>query len=162
VRFLTRQIGELVAGLKKMGLYDAATVIIHGDHGSRLRLLRSADQQVRDKVRNAPGSCPIMSRYDYAGEPDSRDLLNRFSVLLAIKRPASKAPVVIAEPGSVVFFLQRAFSPGSETRDGVNSVYLFDPDGSPRRIDTMAKAFVGLPPESASANQHGVRSNNNE
>jgi len=118
-------------------------VIIHGDHGSRLRLLRAEDQALRLKLESTPGACPMVSRYDYTREPDARDLLNRFSTLLAIKPAGATKPEIVNERGSVLFFLLRAFHYGPQTNsvDDMNAAYLFDPDGSPRAIKTIVQAF---------------------
>jgi hypothetical protein len=85
----------------------------------------------------------MVSRYDYTREPDARDLLNRFSTLLAIKPAGATKPEIVNERGSVLFFLLRAFHYGPQTNsvDDMNAAYLFDPDGSPRAIKTIVQAF---------------------
>jgi hypothetical protein len=143
VQFVATQLEKFLDGLKDSGLYDSTTVIIHGDHGSRLRLLRAEDEALRLKLERTPGACPIVSRYDYNTEPDARDLLNRFSTLLGIKPAGATTPEIVNERGSVLFFLLRAFhyAPQSNRVDDMNSAYLFDPGGSPRAIRTIVQAF---------------------
>jgi hypothetical protein len=140
VYFLTSQLESFLQQLKATGSYDSATIIIHGDHGSRLRLLKASERWHREQLSAKPGFCPPVSRYDYVGQPEAQDLLNRFATFLAIKLPGMNSPEIIREPGSVLYFLQRTFQyrDASERDPGeINSVYLFDPDGSPRRIEMM-------------------------
>jgi hypothetical protein len=143
-KFAASQVGAFLEELKATGLYDSTTVIIHGDHGSRLRLLKSSERQQRRKLRYSPGPCPPDDRYDYVGEPDHRDVLNRFATLLAIKPQGADSPRVVTEPGSVLYFLQREFKFGvkPEPSEDLNSVYLFNADGSPRAIKTMSAAVA--------------------
>lgn len=137
VQFLAGQINRFLDGLKQTGLYDSTTIIIHGDHGSRLRLLTLTAQQL-ERIRIESAGFWV-SRYDYIDEPELRDLLNRFSTLLAIKLPRSGPPRMVTETGSVLYFLERVFGPWSQPKEyaAVNSVYLFNADGSPRRIPVL-------------------------
>jgi hypothetical protein len=142
--FAGTQLQTFLDKLKSAGLYNSTTVIIHGDHGSRLRLISSADMAVIRKVRSMTGPALSVVRYDYASEPDSRSLLNRFSTLLAIKKPGATMPHIVSEPGSVLYFLRQAFqfSPAADTVSAMNSVYMFNLDGTPRPIRTMTQAFA--------------------
>jgi hypothetical protein len=142
-QYLATQLETLLNKLRNTGLYEATTVVIHGDHGSRLRLLPSALEEQRQALLSRPGRTSPPSLYDYTQEPDARDLLNRFSTLLAIKRPGGNGAEIVSEPGGVLFFLQRAFGYAAPTDSvpDLNSVYLFDPGGSPHAIRTMAQAF---------------------
>ena len=79
-----RQIAELFAELKQLGVYDEATIIVHGDHGSRLG--------ARYFI-NAPDVLTNVDRIDH------------YSTLLAIKAPGV-APGVREEPVA----LQRIFA----------------------------------------------------
>jgi hypothetical protein len=125
--------------LKATGLYDLTTVIIHGDHGSRLRLFTEKHRQWRDALFRSEAGGRQSDRYDYPpGEPAPRDLLNQFATLLAIKLPGSNSPRIVDAPGSVLYYLQQVFDlyPADPmgTPEGLNAVYLFDKNGSPRQI----------------------------
>jgi arylsulfatase A-like enzyme len=136
VQFLAGQIDKFLEGLKETGLYDTTTIIIHGDHGSRLRLLKSSSEQL-ERLKKETVGFSWLNRYDYEeGEPEFRDLLNRFATLLAIKLPGSHSSQIVTEPGSALYFLERALGQWSASKryDAVNSVYLFNVDGSPRGI----------------------------
>lgn len=91
-----RRIALLFDALKRAGIYDEATIIVHGDHGSRIG---------QHAIRAPPETL------------SERDLLDHFSTLLAIKAPGI-APGVHEEP----VLLQRAFADnflgGSENADG--------------------------------------------
>jgi hypothetical protein len=68
-----RQIARLFATLKEAGIYDDATIIVHGDHGSRI------------------GERPWIS--DTPAALSDRDLVDHFSTLLAIKAPGGTGMV---------------------------------------------------------------------
>jgi hypothetical protein len=137
IQFLTAQIDQFLEALRSTGLYDSTTIIIHGDHGSRIRLLSSSQRNEYARLRGTGSAAPPQSRFDYVEEPRLRDLLDRFSTLLAVKLPASRSPVVVPEMGSVLYFLENLFGPWGErkTEDDLNAVYLFNADGSPHRIE---------------------------
>jgi hypothetical protein len=143
VQFLNAQIASLLAGLRTSGHYDSTAIIIHGDHGSRLRLLEESERATQARLAVETPDCPAVSRYDYASEPDSLDLRNRFATLLAIKHAGAAAPELVSEKGSVLYFLGRDFlKNGSVAPDkGINSVYLFDERGRPKEIP-MARLWA--------------------
>jgi hypothetical protein len=145
VQFLARQIDTFLKELKTTGIYDLTTVIIHGDHGSRLRLFTKQHQQWRTALFHSDPNGRQHDRYDYPpGEPDYRDLLNQFATLLAIKLPGAVSPRVVNTPGSVLYYLQKVVGTpdGSiEKPDSLNAVYLFDRSGLPVQIN-MLRAFV--------------------
>jgi hypothetical protein len=66
-----RYVARLLEQLKRLGVYEDATIIVHGDHGSR----------IAERTGHAPAETMTY-----------RDLLDHFSTLLAIKTPG-------AEPG---------------------------------------------------------------
>lgn len=144
VQFVATQLERLLTSLRNTGLYDSTTIVLHGDHGSRLRLLRAEDEKLRQKLLSVPGPTLPASRFDYTREPEARDLLNRFSALLAIKRPGAASAQVIGEPGSVLLFLQRAFlyAPQADSEAELKAAYLFDPQGTPKAIPAVAQAFT--------------------
>ena len=67
-----RQVARLFEQLKRLGVYEEATIIVHGDHGSRI-----AESTVHK---------PAESLTD-------RDLLDHFTTLLAVKAPGLAAGV---------------------------------------------------------------------
>jgi hypothetical protein len=136
LQFLAGQLDAFLNGLKQTGLYDSTTVIIHGDHGSRIRLLDAKHGEHFERLRRETAGFNPLSRYDYVGDPDPADLLNRFGTLLAIKPPASASPEVVMEAGSVLYFLQQFFGSWGESKDpdALNAAYLFNADGSPHPI----------------------------
>lgn len=138
-RFLARQLDAFLEGLQATGSYDSTTVILHGDHGSRHRMLKESDRLEQAKLQVATPQCPANRRYDYVREPDSRDLLNRFSAMLAIKSPGADSSSVVSERGSLLYFMRRAFGSSGENSeyDALNSVYLFHADGSPQAIPIL-------------------------
>jgi len=136
MQYLASQIDKFLESLKQEGMWETTTVIIHGDHGSRLRLLKPSQGEEFERLQGETKGLNPMSRYDYVGEPDLSDLLNRFGTLLAIKPPRSRSSETVTEVGSVLYFLEQFYGPWSDvkSRDEVNSVYLFNADRSPRRI----------------------------
>jgi hypothetical protein len=119
VEFVASQLDQLLLRLDRGGLLRGMTVVIHGDHGSRiLHSLRPAD-------RTGSISPELL---DFNGEPDSRDLVDRFSTLLAVKRAGAAAPAICDEKHSLLTFLARVVL-GREPQDGAglaDEVYLAD------------------------------------
>jgi hypothetical protein len=72
VRCSNRLMGELFEAMKMLGVYDDATIVVHGDHGSRISAIYSG----------AP-----------AAEFSNRNLLDYFAALLAVKAPGTKSGV---------------------------------------------------------------------
>jgi hypothetical protein len=139
VQFLNRQIAGFLDGLRASGHYESTTIVIHGDHGSRLRLLKSSERAARAPLARGTEYCPAVSRYDYVSPPELQDLLNRFSTLLAVKLPNAHKPEIVHDKGSVMFFLRQASLLGKDASsapaaEDINSVYLFDEKGRPRAI----------------------------
>jgi hypothetical protein len=136
VEFLAREIKVFLDDLKQTGLYDSTTIIIHGDHGSRIRLLHPGYAEQLGRFRQEKSAINPLSRYDYLGEPDASDLLDRFGTLLAIKPKGSQSAEVLNEPGSVLYFLEQSFGSwgGPNNPEALNSSYLFNADGSPHAI----------------------------
>lgn len=81
----SRQMDELFAQLKELGVYDEATIIVHGDHGSRI------------------GERPYIIAHPKL--LTQQDLLDHYATLLAIKAPGI-APGLRGEPVA----LQRVFA----------------------------------------------------
>jgi hypothetical protein len=138
VEFLTSQLRQFLGELRAAGIYDSTTLILHGDHGSRIRLLDEAQRAAREKLLFKSPKCLVANRYDYVSAPPLRDLLNRFSTLLAIKLAGASQPSEVSTKGSVLFFLRGIVWPRQAASEGINSVYLFDPEGRPREIPLVA------------------------
>ena len=99
---------------------------------------RSEDQRAaRMKLLFESPKCPVVSRYDYVSAPPLRDLLNRFSTLLAIKLAGASQPSEVSTKGSVLFFLRGVVWPKQDVNEGINSVYVFDAEGRPREIPLL-------------------------
>lgn len=137
VSYLSRQLDGFLRELKETGDYGSTTVVIHGDHGSRVRLLDEREKSEWEKLQVTTPDCPDMSRYDYVSAPTLRDLLDRYSTLLAVKQPQAQESQIIEEKGSVSYFLRKEFDTGGETEPGLNSVYLFSALGIPQEIPLL-------------------------
>ncbi len=111
VEFLARQLDAFFHELRAAGIYDSTLVVIHGDHGSRLRLLDEGERAARMKLIFESPKCPPASLYDYVSPPKLQDLLNRFSTLLAIKPVGATQPSEVTTKGSVLFFLRGVLWP---------------------------------------------------
>jgi hypothetical protein len=99
-----KQMDALFAQLKRLGIYDEATIIIHGDHGSRL------------------GERPYIIE-----QPElltKQDLLDHYSTLLAIKAPGITAGV-LDEPVVLQNTFAKTFLPElDETSAPLNTVFM--------------------------------------
>jgi len=139
VQFVARELETFFDGLRASGLYDSTTIIIHGDHGSRLRLLKEQDRKERERLRVRTDYCPAVSRYDYVRDPELRDLLNRYSTLLVVKPAGASVPETVTEKGSVLYFLRRASGAAIDPTEykALNSVYLFNANGLPQAIPML-------------------------
>jgi len=138
VEFLTSQLREFLGELRAAGIYDSTTLILHGDHGSRIRLVDEGQRAARTKLLSECPKCPDVNRYDYVSAPPLRDLLSRFSTLLAIKLAGASQPSEVSTKGSVLSFLRGVVWPRQAENEGINSVYLFDAQGRPREIPLLA------------------------
>ncbi|MEZ5353530.1 MAG: sulfatase-like hydrolase/transferase [Bryobacteraceae bacterium] len=128
VQFVSAQLQGLFGRLQAAGAYSPMTIVIHGDHGSRIRKAFDAGSSTR-----AAGSDP--ESFDYAGAPSLRDLLDRFSALFAFKAPGAAEASVDPEPTSLLNLLARTLPLGDPPAPGADSVYLFDAQGHPEPID---------------------------
>jgi len=70
LRCLYRVLREFMEDLKASGLFQDATIILHGDHGSRISL-RTPNRNSAERLSDA-------------------DLVDNYSVLYAVRRPGSK------------------------------------------------------------------------
>ena len=134
VIYLAKQLDGFLHSLRESGMLDTMTVILHGDHGSRLRLLKESEREQWRRLRVTTPDCWYSNRYDYVSAPELQDLLDRFSTILAVKPQAATGPAIVEEKGSVLYFLDRLWGNAKVPEPGVNSVYLFNADGTPREI----------------------------
>ncbi len=126
--YLSHQLDSFLDRLAQAGQLDRMTVVIHGDHGSRIRLALDTTAP-RQRSPDA---------YDYFQAPQASDLLDRFSTLLAIRKAGATRPVAVEDKRSVLSFLASDFygdGEGGESR--LNAVYLFGQDGTPKEISLL-------------------------
>lgn len=129
VQFLQTQLSYLFAELNARGLFEPMTVLVHGDHGSRI-LAR------RDGIAKLDVSGPAgVDRFDYEGNPDSQDLRDRFSVLFAAKRGGQKIGNTQVTPISLIRVISTytGVAPLPE-EPSASAAYLFDGAGKPVAI----------------------------
>jgi hypothetical protein len=133
VQAVARQIESFLEGMRAAGLYDSATVIIHGDHGSRIRLITAEDAAQKDAGKS---DCMDVSLYRYCSQPASRDLLDQFGTLFAVKHPGAAYATMVGEKASVMQLLWQSLFPdqAQPSESARNSIYLFDLTGQPRGI----------------------------
>ena len=111
-----KQMDALFAQLKALGIYDEATIIIHGDHGSRI------------------GERPyIIAQPQLLTDQDLRD---HYSTLLAIKAPGV-APGLIEDPIALQSFFAKTFLGGArEPSPPANTVFMrIDEDNNFKPVD---------------------------
>ena len=123
VEFVQSQLRRFFARLEEESALDPMTVVVHGDHGSRIRLATASG-----------GGAP--DEYDYPGTPDRQDLLDRFSALLAIKLPGVREASVSERWTSIPQVLAETVYEGEGREPGpaAGSVFLFDGEGKPREV----------------------------
>jgi Sulfatase len=132
--FVAGQLDGFFGTLQRGGVLDGMTVVVHGDHGSRIR--RAFADPPPDQVPRDVDA----EQLDYPAEPTTRDLLDRFSTLLAIKRAGAKTPSVDTGVHSVLTVLSRVLDQ-REPFDGVeraDEVYLFDDQGHYHSIPMLS------------------------
>jgi hypothetical protein len=140
LQFVARQLDSFLNTLRETGQYDSMSIILHGDHGSRIRLLPSSQRAVRAKLNMSDKETGY---YDYDSAPGGRDLENQFATMLAIKPRHATAAQTIEEPGSVLNLFRRHLKvpgqgfPETEIAEKVNSVFLFNEDGHAHEIPIL-------------------------
>lgn len=103
---LNRWLAGLFDELKEAGLYDQATIVVHGDHGSRINLEHDP-------------------YYDYHASLSEKDLVTSFSTLLAVKQPGQAVGGISGEMGDVGGILSAVLDEGGEYHEkGPHLVYL--------------------------------------
>jgi hypothetical protein len=107
VTALSAQLNTFLEALRSSGELDHMSVVIHGDHGSRI--------------------------YRKGGDNHSR-MLSQFSALLAIRQAGAHTPVMNPETGSVMNFLARDFRGQTLQDPRANSLFWVDESGVPFEI----------------------------
>jgi len=132
VTFIQNQLNYLFAGLNARGLLEPMTIVIHGDHGSRIL-------SERDGIAKLDVSGPAsVDRFDYAGAPDKQDLRDRFSVLLAAKRAGHQTGAVNRNPISLARVRPSYTGVPPRPEDpAADAAYLFDGAGKPVQISIL-------------------------
>jgi hypothetical protein len=97
-----KRMDELFAVLKGLGVYDDATIIVHGDHGSR----------IGQRTIHAPPDAQ-----------SARDLLDHHSTLFAVKAPRG-APGAVGEPGAIQELFADMFLGGSADAIAQDQVFV--------------------------------------
>ncbi len=112
VESLARQLTTFLEDLRSEASLDAATIVIHGDHSSRLRLRREDA---------APDE-----------QSEQQDRRDQFSALLAIKKPGAQASRDVPGSRSVLSYLLMDFyGESAGGPPGADHVYRFDDGGFP-------------------------------
>ena len=115
VRYLNLQLGKFLDTLEQNHLLDSATVVLHGDHGSR-----------------------IVGRTENEGS--FRQLLERFSSFLAVKKPDARQGRTVPRKGSLLTFLQQELYPELELPTaGLDYVYYPEGDRSFESIPLLQR-----------------------
>jgi len=133
VQFLQGQLNYLLSELNARGMLEPMTVVIHGDHGSRILAQRPG-------IAKLEVSGPLsVDRFDYEGRPDTQDLRDRFSVLFAAKRSGQKIANTEVTPISLVRVIP-GYTGVAPVRDerSASAAYLFDGEGKPVEIPISA------------------------
>ncbi|HEU0123888.1 MAG TPA: sulfatase-like hydrolase/transferase [Bryobacteraceae bacterium] len=137
LEFAAKQMTEVLQGLRDSELYDRMTIVFHGDHGSRIRLVPNRQMAGIRKLM-PDGSDSDYYDYPEGVAPTAEDLSNRFATFLALKLPGSTSARLVEEPNSVLsFFRQYLSHSGTAESEGVRSVYLFSKEGQPREIPML-------------------------
>jgi hypothetical protein len=90
IRCAHQLLGNIFNALKKNGLYDSTTIVIHGDHGSRINLKHNPDFESYSQI-------------------SKDDMLTSYSTLLAIKKPQQKTGILNTKQDDVVAILKEVF-----------------------------------------------------
>ena len=100
VQYLNQRLGEFLDELAAHQLLDSSTLVLHGDHGSRIM------------GRGGKGS-------------SSRALLESFSTFAAVRKPGSHNGRWVRQKGSLITFLKKELYPEEPWNlpDGLDAVY---------------------------------------
>lgn len=115
--FLAHQLDVFFGDLRKAGILDTAHVVLHGDHGARVRV-----------VKNLEEADDIWKKYP--AQPTLRDLLDSFSVMFAVRSPGASHGIVNPAKGSILSLLwlsEGRPDPGADS--DFNKIYVASEDG---------------------------------
>ncbi len=115
--FLAHQLDGFFGELRKAGILDAAQVVLHGDHGARVRLVKNLEEA--DDLQKK-----------YPAQPTVRDLLDSFSVMFAVRSPGASHGIVNPIKGSILSLLwlnEGRPAPGADS--DFNKIYVASEDG---------------------------------
>jgi Sulfatase len=121
VQYVSNQLDRFLETLSAHGSLNRMTVVVHGDHGSRIRLNL-------DPNAKAPED-EDAETLDTGEDTDARDLMNHFSALLAIKAAGAAKPRISNERHAILTLLDRDLF-RQKPADGIartDLVYLIDP-----------------------------------
>jgi hypothetical protein len=104
---VSRTMAQLFDTLERLGVYDEATIIVHGDHGSRIGE-RRFNMVAADSLSD-------------------RDLMDHFSTLLAVKMPDTAAGVN-ATPVAIQDQFARQFLGLRSSGELADTVFIREPD----------------------------------
>jgi arylsulfatase A-like enzyme len=132
VVFIQSQLNYLFAQLNARGLFEPMTIVVHGDHGSRILAQREGMAKL-----DVSGPASV-ARFDYAGRPDKQDLRDRFSILFAAKRGGRRMGEIRSNPVSLlsVITTYTGVTPLPE-EPSASASYLFDGAGKPVGISML-------------------------
>ena len=127
--YVSAELNAFLDELARSGQLDQMTVVIHGDHGSRIRRQFEGSRTASRRPPDAD---------DYVEAPPAGDLLDRFSTLLCIRKPRATMPNVVEAKHSVLSFLASDFYGDKQGLDDrLNAVYLFRQNGTAKEIPLL-------------------------
>ena len=115
--FLAHQLDGFFGELRKAGILDTAQVVLHGDHGARVRV-----------VKNLEEADDLSKKYPV--QPTLRNLLDSFSVMFAVRSPGALHGSVNPTKGSILSLIwlnDGRPDPGADS--DFNKVYVAGEDG---------------------------------
>jgi hypothetical protein len=131
VQYVSGQLDQFLGTLRAQGGFDRMTIVVHGDHGSRIRLNL-------DEKAEAPED-EDAETLDRGKDTDGRDLMDHFSALLAIKAAGATKPRESSDRHAILTLLERDLF-GRTPTDGVartDMVYLIDQQRQYRPVDII-------------------------
>ena len=125
--WVATQLDHFLGRLRDGGAMANLSIVIHGDHGSRIRRFAGA----------APGGPAVDEDAEQLPPAfDQREMLNHFSTLLAIRKAGATRPSISSERHSLLTLLARHFF-GREPADGerADHVYMLDSHSRYQSVD---------------------------
>ncbi len=113
--FLARQLDEFFGRLQDEGILENTQVVLHGDHGSRIRIA-SSPAAALDPDQILPA------------HPTARELLDSYSAMLAIRQPGASQPRTDTTKSSLLYLIRKYDGRAGDA--DLNNVYLVDEFGA--------------------------------